>query len=110
MDTYLQDISRTPFSIVYVIDDPNDKLSIFNELILKCVNDHAPLIRTKFTRPPAPWMRNTEVIVKRNEVNQLRQVMDVDKDAYRKCRNEYKKTLRESKKNFVKKSLSSRDL
>ena len=35
--------------------------------------------------------------------------MDVDKDAYRKCRNEYKKTLRESKKNFVKKSLSSKD-
>ena len=54
-------------------------------------------------------MRNTEVIKKRNELNQLRQVMDVDKEAYRKCRNEYKKTLRESKKNFVKKSLSSKD-
>ena len=52
-------------------------------------------------------MRNTEVIKKRNELNQLRQVMD--KDAYRKFRNEYKKTLRESKKNFVKKSLSSKD-
>ena len=60
-------------------------------------------------RPPAPWMRNTEVIKKRNVLNQLRQVMDVDKDAYRKCQNEYKKTLRESKKNFGKKSLSSKD-
>ena len=35
--------------------------------------------------------------------------MGVDKDAYRKCRNEYKKSLRKSKRNFVKKSLSSRD-
>ena len=109
MDTYIQDISKTPFSVVYGIDDPNDKLSIFNELILNCVNGNAPLTRTKFTRPPAPWMRNAEVIKKRNELNQLRQVMDVDKDAYRKCRNEYKKTLRESKKNFGKKSLSSKD-
>ena len=60
-------------------------------------------------RPPAPWMRNTEVIKKRNVLNQLRQVIDVDKDAYRKCQNEYKKTLRESKKNFGKKSLSPKD-
>ena len=109
MDTYLQDISQTPFSLVYSMDDPNDKLSIFNELVLNCVNNHAPLIRTRFTRPPAPWMRITEVIMKRNELNQLRQVADVDKAIYRKCRNDYKKVLRKSKKNFIKKSLSSRD-
>ena len=109
MNAYLKDVSQIPFSILYGLDDPNEKLSIFNELILNCINEHAPITRTKFTRPPAPWMRDPTVISKRNKLNQLRQTRDTQNDTYRHARNTYKKTLHKAKSDFVKKSLSSKD-
>ena len=109
MNAYLEDISLLPFSVLYGINDPNEKLSIFNDLILNCINNHAPVRRTKFTRPPAPWMRDPNVMLKRNELNQLRQARYALQHDYREARSKYKKTLREAKSKFVKKSLSSKD-
>ena len=40
--------------MIYGIDDPDEKLEIFNDLLSECINNHAPLKRVKVTRPPAP--------------------------------------------------------
>ena len=46
--------STLPFSTVSSFDNPDDQLAMQNKLILDCIDRHAPLKRTKFTRPPAP--------------------------------------------------------
>ena len=69
--SFLEDFSKLPFSIVYSFDDPNEQISILNDLITGCINRHAPLKKIKFTRPPAPWMKSCNVRklqIKRNEL------------------------------------------
>ena len=58
LEKYVQDFRALPISLLYSFDDPNDQLDTFNKLILNAINEHAPLTKTKFTRPPAPWMKN----------------------------------------------------
>ena len=41
-------------SLVYSFDDPNDQLDTF-------LFEHAPLMKTKFTTPPAPWTKDFEM-------------------------------------------------
>lgn len=48
-------------SIVYAIEDPDDKLEIMNTLITDWIEAHAPLKRTKLTRPPAPWLHKDDL-------------------------------------------------
>ena len=55
---YYADFSTLPFSTVYSFENPDDQLAMLNKLILDCIDRHAPLRRTKFTRPRAPWMKN----------------------------------------------------
>ena len=57
LEKYVQDFTALPISLVYSFDDPNDQLDTLNKLILNTINEHASLTKTKFTRPPAPWMR-----------------------------------------------------
>ena len=54
------DLKALPFSLVYSFDDLNEQRSTPNELILDCIYRHAPLIKTKCTHPPAPWMKHLD--------------------------------------------------
>ena len=48
------------------MEDPEDKLDIFNALVIECIDRHAPLKRIKCTRPPVLIFSNLnlKVIVK----------------------------------------------
>ena len=59
---YYTDFSTVPFSTVYSCDNPDDHLVMLNKLTLNCTDCHAPLKRTKFTRPPAPWTNQLDII------------------------------------------------
>ena len=61
IERYIRDFEQPPFSIIYCFYDPNDKLDIFNTLIIECIENHAPLKRMKITRPPAPWLHQDEI-------------------------------------------------
>ena len=52
------DFRKLPFSTVYAMEDPEDTLDIFNNLVAECIDRHAPLKRIKWTRPPAPWLKS----------------------------------------------------
>ena len=54
VEKYIQDFEQLSLSIIYGVDDPNDKLDMFNTLVIECIENHAPLKRMKITRPPAP--------------------------------------------------------
>ena len=51
---YYTDFTTLPFSSVYIFDNPDDQLAMLSKLILDCIDRHAPLKRTRFSRPPAP--------------------------------------------------------
>ena len=37
------DFQKLPFSTVYTMEDPEDKLDIFNSLVTECIDRHAPI-------------------------------------------------------------------
>ena len=61
LEKYVQDFDALPISLIYSFDDSNDQLDTLNKLILSTINEHATLMKTKFTRPPATWMKDFEI-------------------------------------------------
>ena len=56
-ESFVEDFSTLPMSIISCSDDPYEQLESLNSLILECIERHAPLKRIRVTRPPAPWMK-----------------------------------------------------
>ena len=61
LEKYVQDFDALPISLIYSIDDSNDQLDTLNKLILNTINEHALLMKTKFTTLPATWMKDFEI-------------------------------------------------
>ena len=45
--SFIDDVSKRPFSLVYSFDDPHEKLDVLNSLLLQCIDQHAPLKKRK---------------------------------------------------------------
>ena len=58
---YVQDFKVLPVSLVYSVDDLNDQLDTLNKLVLNAINEYALLIKTNFTRPAAPCIKNFKI-------------------------------------------------
>lgn len=56
-------------------------ISIFNEIILECINQHAPLRKIKLTIPVVAWMNNPE-IRKQESTHMTCPKSDRDRDIY----------------------------
>ena len=109
---YTQDFESLPFNIIYAIDDPDEKLEVFNKLIAECIEHHAPLKRTKITRPPAPWLHDDNIRDLQNQRDSLRREAHTFNttavwQAFRDVRNQLKIKIKEAKKSFVNKAFSS---
>ena len=75
------------------------------------MDSHAPVTRTKFTRPPAPWMKDQEIVETRDRLKHFRRNRNLDRDTtnYKTVRNKYKKLIRKKKSEFIRKKLSSKN-
>ena len=114
LNKYINDFSQLPLSIVFALDDPNDQVNVLNQLITECINRHAPLRKVKLTRPPAPWMSNLNITsLQRLRENQRKLAQQTDSvedwNKYRETRNRLKKEIKQTKKNFFKKALLSKN-
>ena len=58
---YMDDFKALPLVLVYSFEDPNEQLDTLNNLILECIERHALLVKTKFTHPPASWMKQLDI-------------------------------------------------
>ena len=110
-DLFKAEIEQMPFNLVYAFE----KLDIFNELFASCLNRHALLVKQKMTRPPAPWLKDLNIIEKQKERNHLRMKAHTsqsedDWNLFRNARNELKKLIRVAKSNFYRRALSSKRL
>ena len=107
------EVEQLPFNLVYAFDAAEDKLDVFNELFLSCLNRHAPLVKQKMTRPPAPWLNDLHIKEMQRERDRLRKQahttqLESDWVNFRIIRNEIKKRIRTSKATFYRKALSSK--
>ena len=116
LNKFVDDFNQLPTSLVYSFDDPDDQISTLNKLITDCITEHAPTKRVKFTRPPAPWMNDPEIISAKNTLEHLRTTSrDANhtdsniRETYREARNTYKKSITSKKSAFIKKTLSSKN-
>ena len=46
---------------MYSFNETDGQLDTLNKLILSVVDKHEPLVKTKFARPPAPWMKDLKM-------------------------------------------------
>ena len=111
INNYINDFSQLPLNLVYSFDDPNEQIEIFNDIVTSCMDSHAPVTRTKFTRPPAPWMKDQEIVETRDRLKHFRRNRNLDRDTtnYKTVRNKYKKLIRKKKSEFIRKKLSSKN-
>ena len=58
---YMNDFKTLPLALFYSFEDPNEQLDTLNNLILQCIKQHALLFKTKFTHPPAPWIKQSDI-------------------------------------------------
>ena len=68
----LNRVKQLPTSLVYACDEPDGKISALDKLVNQCISEHAPIKRTKFTHPPAPWMKDPEISKAKNVLDNLR--------------------------------------
>ena len=61
MEAFAKDFEALPLSLVYYTADPEAQVDMLSSLITECIDRHAPLRRTKVTRPPAPWMKELDI-------------------------------------------------
>ena len=54
MSKDILDFRQLPTSLVYVFDEPDDKIWVLNKLVNQRISEYTPMKRTKFTRPAAP--------------------------------------------------------
>ena len=111
---YYTDFSTLLFSTVYSFDNPGDQLAMLNKLILDCIDRHAPLKKTKFTRPPAPLMKQldiTELQKQRHKYRFLAHNMPSKENwiNFRDARNKLKRKIKDTKTAFYKKILKSKN-
>ena len=81
------------------LDDRNDQIAMLSKLIIYCIADHAPIKKIKFTRPPAPWMKDPELVTAKKHLWHLRSLKnanETDSNAlsdYQKSKVRYKQLI-----------------
>ena len=111
LETYINDFKTFPFATVYSFNETDDQLDILNKLILSVTDKHAPLVKTKSTRPPAPWMNDIKINKLQHERDYWRHEAhknptDENCGTYRETRNKVKKAIKEKKTQFYRNVLS----
>ena len=114
LETYINDLKTLPFVTVYSFNEADGQLDTLNKLMLSVIDKHAPLVKTKFTRPPAPWMKDIKINKLQRERNHWRHKAHKNPTyknwgTYRESGNKIKKMIKEKKTQFYRKVLSSKN-
>ncbi len=93
-DAFIKSFDELPLSLVYAVDDAGMQVDILNSLFRERLDHHAPLKRTKVSRPPAPWMKNCDIAQLQKDCHILRALStnanELSRSRYRSARNKLK--------------------
>ena len=111
-ESFVEDFSALPMSIISCSDDPDEQLETLNSLILKCIERDAPLKRIRVTGPPVPWMKCPNIKDLQKERDTARYEAhntpsDTKWACFRSVRNKLKAAIRTPRKAFIEKALYS---
>ena len=114
LETYIKDFKTLPFSTVYSFNETHDQLDTLHKLIFPVIDKHSPLVKTTFTRPLAPWMKDIKINKFQRERDHWRDEAhknptDENWGTFRESRNKIKKAIKEKKTQFYRKVLSSKN-
>ena len=95
------------------VEAANDKLELINNLIISCIDRHAPLKKVKVTRPPAPWLKELDIANLQQQCKKARFLAHSthskeDWDLFRDIRNKLKRKIKYTKQMFYKNALNSK--
>ena len=107
LETYVNDCKLLPFATVYLFNETDDQLDTLNKLFLSVIDKQAPLVKTKFTRSPGPWMKERNQDHWRHEPH--KNPTDENWGTYRESRNKIKKEIKEKKTQFYRNVLYSKN-
>ena len=113
MNSYTSDFQQLPLNLVYSFDDPEDQVSIFNKLVVDCINTHAPLRRGKLTRSITPSMNDPKIANLQKDLDTQSTIYRNHKSSsthtnYQNTRNKPNKTVKETKASFLRKAFSDK--
>ena len=99
-ESFVEDFSTLPMSIISYSDDPDEQLQTLNSLILRV------------TGPPVPWMKCPNIKDLQKERDTARYEAhntpsDTKWACFRSVRNKLKAAIRTARKAFIEKALSS---
>ena len=111
-ESFVEDFSTPPMSIISYSDDPDEQLETLDTLILECIERHAPLKRIRVTGPPVPWMKCPNIRDLQKERDTTRYEAhntpsDTKWDYFRSVRNKLKAATWTARKAFIGKALYS---
>ena len=111
LETYINDFKTLPFATMYSFNETDDQLDTLNKLILSVIDKHTPLVKTKFTRPAAPWTKGIKISKLQRERDYWRReahknATDENWGNFRESRNKIKKAIKKKKTKFYRKVLS----
>ena len=107
---YTDDFKTLPLASGYSFENLNEQLDTLNSLILECMNQKASLVKTKFTNPPTPWMKELDIAdlqKKKRDTSFLTHHSPTDENwaKFRDIRNKLKSKIKETKTAFYKKKI-----
>ena len=71
MNKYILDFKQLPTSLVHAFDETEHKISVLSKLVNQYLFEHAPIKRTKFTRPPVRWLKDLKISKAKNVLDNV---------------------------------------
>lgn len=104
-ESFVNDLLLVPWHVVDIFDNVDNKLSVFNKLLMDSLDVHAPVKRIKLKSRPNPFV-TSEIcaLMKTRDGWHRRAVKSKDNrdwNGYRFFRQEVKKELRAAEKEYV---------
>ena len=111
-NAFTRDFAELPLSVIYSSDDPDEQLEMLSKLFRECIDRHAPLKRTRFSHPLAPWLKELNFKQLQRDCQLLRTRTRTDKVKVHGRRNVRKemhsRLIKKTKREFYQKALSSK--
>lgn len=109
-EKFMRDLNNIDWNCIFSALTVNDKLNIFNSLLIELFDIHAPLRPVKIKHLPAPWLTQEIklLMAKRNTAKSKykKNPTNVNLQKYKILRNKCNRTCRDARRNYINSSIN----
>ncbi|CAH2218131.1 jg1083 [Pararge aegeria aegeria] len=111
-DHFLRDLNCIDWDVVFNAPSLDEKISIFNSLLIELFDTHAPFRPIKLKHLPAPWLTHDIKLAmsKRNAAKSRYKIQPSDANLlkYKRLRNRCNKMCRDAQRNYIHSSVDGK--